>query len=296
MTAVDGIIILDKPAGISSHDAVQKLRKLSGTKRVGHLGTLDPLGTGVLPLVIGRATRLSRFFLNHDRAYEAVIRFGFATDTYDQEGKATSEPADIDLTVDKLEPLLDQFRGKFLQTPPSISAKKIDGVPAYKLARKNQPVELEPVEVEVYEFALLGVEGPCARVSVRCSAGTYVRSLAHELGRSVKVGAHVESLRRTAMGEFTLDQAHTVEELTVLRAGDRLEEALMTPECVLPEMPVERVDEITAARIAHGRDFRVSAFGGGKGSERIKAIDRDGKLVAIAEARMPLVYHPIVVF
>lgn len=289
-------MILDKPAGISSHDAVQKLRKLSGTKRVGHLGTLDPLGTGVLPLVIGRATRLSRFFLNHDRSYEAVIRFGFATDTYDREGKATSEPADIDLTVDTLEPLLDQFRGKFLQTPPSVSAKKVEGVPAYKLARKNQPVELQPVEVEVYKLELLGVEGPCARISVRCSAGTYVRSLAHDLGCCLKVGAHVESLRRTAMGEFTLDQAHSVEELTTLRAGGQLEEALVTPDCVLPEIPVERVDEITAARIAHGRDFRVSAFGGGRGAERIKAIDRDGKLVAIAEATMPLVYHPIVVF
>ena len=293
---MDGIIILDKPAGISSHDAVQKLRKISGVKRVGHLGTLDPLGTGVLPLVIGRATRLSRFFLNHDRAYEAVIRFGFATDSYDRDGTATTEPADVDLTADSLEPLLDQFRGRLRQTPPPISAKKIDGVPAYKLARKNRPVKLDPVEVEVYEFTLLDIDGPCARVRVRCSAGTYVRSLAHDIGGLLGPGAHVESLRRTAVGEFTLDQARTLEELGALRAEDRLDEALLRPECVLPEMPVEHVDEVTATRIAHGRDFRVSAFGGAKGSKRVKAIDRDGKLLAIAEAKMPLLYHPIVVF
>jgi tRNA pseudouridine55 synthase len=296
MTAMDGIIVLDKPPGISSHDAVQKLRKLSGIKRVGHLGTLDPLGTGVLPLVIGRATRLSRFFLKHDRTYEAVLRFGFATTTYDREGEKTTEPVETVLSAEELEPLLDEFRGRFLQTPPPVSAKKIEGVPAYKLARKNKPVELEAVEIEVYELSLLGVDGPCARIRVRCSAGTYVRSLAHDLGMRLGPGAHVESLRRTSMGEFTLDHAHTLEELEELRRGGRLDEALMRSEHVLPEMPTERIDEVTAALIAHGRDFRVSAFGGGKGSQRIKAVDRDGNLIAIAEAKMPLVYHPIVVF
>lgn len=296
MTAMDGIIVLDKPPGISSHDAVQKLRKLSGIKRVGHLGTLDPLGTGVLPLVIGRATRLSRFFLKHDRAYEAVLRFGFATTTYDREGEPTTQPVETELSADELEPLLDDFRGRFLQTPPAISAKKIDGVAAYKLARKNKPVELDPVEIEVYELSLLGVDGPHARIRVRCSAGTYVRSLAHDLGARLGPGAHVQSLRRTSMGEFTLDLAHTLEELEKLRSDGRLEEALMRSEHLLPEMPIERVDDVTATLIAHGRDFRVSAFGVGKGSQRIKAVDRDGHLIAIAEAKMPLVYHPIVVF
>jgi len=175
MTAMDGIIILDKPAGISSHDAVQRLRRVSGIKRVGHLGTLDPLGTGVLPMVLGRATRLSRFFLNHDRAYEATLRFGFATDTYDRDGKASTEAVDVELDADTLEPLLDEFRGKFEQMPPAVSAKKIDGVPAYKRARNNEVVELDPVEVDIYELTLLSVEGPLARVRVRCSAGTYVR-------------------------------------------------------------------------------------------------------------------------
>lgn len=293
---MDGVIILDKPAGISSHDAVQKLRKITGVKRIGHLGTLDPLGAGVLPMVLGRATRLARFFLNHDRVYEATLRFGFATDTYDREGKAITEPIEVNLEPDVLEPLLNEFRGKFEQAPPPVSAKKVDGVPAYKLARRNKPVELAPVEVEVYELALLGLDGPRAHIRVCCSAGTYMRSLAHDLGIRLGHGAHVESLRRTAMGEFTIEQAHTLDDLAVLRSEDRLEEALTTPDQLLPEMPIERVDEVTAAHIAHGRDFRVSAFGNGKGSKRIKAVNRDGKLVAIAEAKMPLLYHPIIVF
>ena len=296
MTAVDGVIILDKPAGISSHDAVQKLRKITGVKRIGHLGTLDPLGAGVLPMVLGRVTRLARFFLNHDRVYEATLRFGFATDTYDCEGKAITEPIEVNLEPDVLEPLLNEFRGKFEQAPPPVSAKKVDGVPAYKLARRNKPVELDPVEVEVYELALLSLDGPRAHIRVCCSAGTYMRSLAHDLGIRLGHGAHVESLRRTAMGEFTIEQAHTLDDLAALRTEDRLEEALTTPVQLLPEMPIERVDDVTAAHIAHGRDFHVSAFGNGKGSKRIKAVNRDGKLVAIAEAKMPLLYHPIIVF
>ena len=292
---MDGIIVLDKPRGISSHDAVQKLRRIAGIKRIGHLGTLDPIGTGVLPLVLGRATRLSRFFLNHDRSYEADIRFGFSTDTYDVCGQPTSEKQDVTLDCDQLEPLLAPFRGRFSQMPPPVSAKKIGGVPAYKLVRRNQPVELEAVEIEVYEFSLREVEGSLARVTVRCSAGTYLRSLAHELGQMLGTGAHVEALRRTAMGEFTLEMARTVEQLESLRQQDRLEEALLSLTQVLPEIPTERVDAATATQIGHGRDFRISPYGNRKGAKQVKAVDPQGRLVAIAEARLPLLYHPIVV-
>jgi tRNA pseudouridine55 synthase len=292
---MDGIIVLDKPRGISSHDAVQKLRRIAGIKRIGHLGTLDPIGTGVLPMVLGRATRLSRFFLNHDRSYEADIRFGFSTDTYDVCGQPTSEKQDVTLDCAQLEPLLAPFRGRFSQMPPPVSAKKIGGVPAYKLVRRNQPVELEAVEIEVYEFSLREVEGSLARVTVRCSAGTYLRSLAHELGQVLGTGAHVEALRRTAMGEFTLEMARTVEQLESLRQLDRLEEALLSLTQVLPEIPTERVDAATATQIGHGRDFRISPYGNRKGAKQVKAVDPQGRLVAIAEARLPLLYHPIVV-
>ncbi len=292
---MDGIIVLDKPRGISSHDAVQKLRRIAGIKRVGHLGTLDPIGTGVLPLVLGRATRLSRFFLNHDRCYEADIRFGFSTSTYDLCGAPTSEKQEVTLDRDRLESLIEPFRGRFSQLPPPVSAKKIGGVPAYKLARRNQPVELESVEIEVYEYTLREVEGSLARITVRCSAGTYVRSLAHELGQRLGTGAHVEALRRTAMGEFTIEAARTVEQLESLREQDRLGEALLPLTQVLPEIPTERVDAATAAQIGHGRDFRVSPYGNRQSATQVKAVDPQGRLVAIAEARLPLLYHPIVV-
>ena len=292
---MDGIVVLDKPRGISSHDAVQKVRRLLGTKRVGHLGTLDPIGTGVLPLVVGQATRLSQFFLRHERAYEAVIRFGFATDSYDADGEPITEPQEAAFNKEQIEAALASFRGPLQQTPPPVSAKKIGGVPAYKLARRNKPVRLEPVAVVVYELKLLAVEGDRARVFVRCSAGTYVRSLAHEVGAALGAGAHVAELRRTAMGEFTLEMARTLEELEALRAADRLVEALIPPDRVLPDIPAARVDEMTAMQIAHGRDFRISAFGAGKGAKQVKAIDPTGRLVAIGEVRLPLVYHPIVV-
>jgi len=292
---MDGIIVLDKPQGISSHDAVQKLRRIAGIRRIGHLGTLDPIGTGVLPLVLGRATRLSRFFLNHDRTYEADFRFGFSTDTYDACGEPTSEKQDVTLERDQLEELIAPFRGRLSQMPPPVSAKKIGGVPAYKLARKNKPVNLEAVEVEVHEFTLREVEGSLARVTVRCSAGTYLRSLAHELGQRLGVGAHVAALRRIAMGEFTIEVAHTIEQLESLRQQGRLEEALLALTEVLPEIPTERVDAATAAQIGHGRDFRVSPYGNRKGAKQVKAVDPQGRLVAIAEARLPLLYHPIVV-
>jgi len=292
---MDGVLILDKPVGISSHGAVQKLRRLTGIRRIGHLGTLDPLGTGVLPMIVGRATRLAQFFSHHERTYEAVIRFGFSTDSYDADGVATSEAQPITLSQEQLKDLLPRFTGKLMQTPPPISAKKIDGVPAYKLTRKNKPVRLEPVEIHVYEFELLAVRGDRAEVRVRCSTGTYMRSLAHELGQELAVGAHVESLRRTAMGEFTVENAHTLEELEGLRDQGNLEDAFLRAESLLPEIPVERVDDITAGRIAHGRDFRVSAFGNRQGAKLVKAIAPDGRLLAIAEAKLPLLYHPIVV-
>jgi tRNA pseudouridine55 synthase len=292
---MDGIIVLDKPRSISSHDAVQRLRRIAGIKRIGHLGTLDPIGTGVLPLVLGRATRLSQFFLHHDRTYDADIRFGFSTDTYDACGEPTSEKQEVALDAGQIEDLIAQFRGKLLQTPPPVSAKKVGGVPAYKLARKNKPVHLEPVEVNVYEFRLRGIEGSLARVTVRCSAGTYLRSLAHDMGQRLGVGAHVEGLRRTSMGEFTIGMAYTLEQLESLRQQGRLAEALLAPSQVLPEIPTERVDAATAAQIAHGRDFRVSPYGNRKGSKQVKAVDPQGRLVAIGEARLPLLYHPIVV-
>lgn len=292
---MDGILILDKPSGISSHGAVQHLRRLTGIQKIGHLGTLDPLGTGVLPMVVGRATRLARFFTHKERVYESVIRFGFSTDSYDADGEPTSAVTEVNINQNQLEHLLQQFQGHLMQLPPPISAKKIEGMRAYKLARKNQPVPLKPVEVEVYQFNLLNLEGSRARVRVKCSTGTYLRSLAHDLGCELGVGAHVQSLRRLAMGEFTIEDAYTIKELEKLKDENRLSEALLQPSTLLPDLPMERVDAATATRITHGCDFRVSAFGKVKSAKLLKAIAPDGRLIAIAEARLPLLYHPIVV-
>jgi tRNA pseudouridine55 synthase len=293
---MDGVVVVDKPRGISSHDAVQRLRRLLGTRRVGHLGTLDPLATGVLPLVVEKATRLAQFFLHHDRAYEASIRIGFATTTYDSEGDPTSEPQDVQLDEQAVALALDAFRGRFEQTPPPVSAKKISGVPAYKLARKNVEVTLDPVEVEVYELDLLEVECDTLRIRMRCSTGTYVRSLAHDLGKILGPGGHVTELRRTEVGELDLSMAHTFDDIERLKARGAIEDAFVDPASLLPEMPAQRVDEAAATHILHGRDFRVLAFPNGPGARRVKAIGPDGRLLAIGELRLPQTYHPIIVF
>ena len=202
---MNGIIVVDKPETWTSHDVVNRVRRLANTKKVGHLGTLDPIATGVLPLVIERATRLAQFYVRRDKLYEAVIRFGLSTDTYDRAGVPTSpqtQPPALDAAM--LEPYLQRFRGKFLQTPPPVSAKKVAGRPAYELARKNIAVELAPVEVQVYELTVMGIEGPDVRVRAFCSAGTYLRAIAHELGREIGCGAHLLQLRRTESGDFSL--------------------------------------------------------------------------------------------
>ncbi len=281
---------------MSSHDVVQRVRRISRIKRVGHLGTLDPLGTGVLPVVVGQATRLAQFFLQHDRGYEATIRCGFATSTYDREGEPATEPVSVALQPSELVDALAAFSGEILQTPPPISAKKIGGVPAYKLARTKQPVALAPVPIQFYELELLEVHRDSFRLRILCSAGTYVRSLAHDLGAKLGCGAHVAELRRTTMGEFDLSQARSLPELEELANEARLEEALVPARDLLPEMPVQYVDDTSAARISHGRDFRVASFPTATPAKRVKAVSHAGRLVAIGELRLPGLYHPIVVF
>ncbi len=293
---MNGIIVVDKPEGWTSHDVVNKMRRLANTKKVGHLGTLDPIATGVLPVVIERATRLAQFYVRRDKTYEAVIRFGFSTDTYDRAGVATSpETAPPVLDAATVEAWLQNFRGKFLQTPPPVSAKKVAGRPAYELARKNIAVELAPVEVQVYELKLLGIEGADVRVRAFCSAGTYLRGIAHELGLAAGCGAHLLQLRRTESGDFSLHQARTLEALQALSAEGRLSEALIPAAQLLPEFPSEFVDEITEGHIRQGRDFPVSPFRVQKGSRYVKAISRAGELVAIGEVKLPNLYHPAVV-
>ena len=312
----DGVIVVNKPTGWTSHDVVAKMRGIAGTRSVGHLGTLDPIATGVLPVMIGHATRLARYFDKSEKAYEAVIRFGFATTTYDREGEPATPAMEVSITADQIEACLVPLRGEIMQVPPPVSAKKINGVPAYKLARKNIPVDLAAVPVSIYELALEGAEGGLAgsdraggdraggdraggdraKLRVRCSAGTYIRSLAHELGKSLGCGAHVEVLVRSASGSFQLEQARTLEQLQLLKAEDRLQEALLPMAGLLPQFPTVFVDDLTATQIRQGRDFSVSAFRVNARSEHVKAVGPDGALVAIGRIVLPNVYHPEVVF
>ena len=292
---MDGAIVLDKPAGMTSFAAVRKIRRLVGGAKVGHLGTLDPAATGVLPIVVGRATRLARFYLDHRREYVARIRFGWSTSTYDAEGIHVGEARQVELDESALEAALEAFRGCVSQVPPPVSAKKVDGVRAYTLARKDEPVELEPALIEIHALELLEVDGPCATVRCLCSAGTYIRSLAHDLGAALGCGAHVCGLNRTKVGEFELGDAHSLQRLEEFQAQDRLEQAVRPPAELVPSIPVERVDAVTATRIRHGRDFGVSALGGCATARLVKAVDPQGHLLCVGEAVAPGWFHPVVV-
>jgi tRNA pseudouridine55 synthase len=274
---------------------VNKVRRFAGTKKVGHLGTLDPAATGVLPLVLGRATRLAQFYTRNDKVYEGVIHFGYSTDSYDGDGQPTSPAQDIVLDREQLEAALQKFRGRFAQVPPQVSAKKVAGRPAYEMARKQQPVELKPVDVEVYSLDILRMEGCEAAVRVHCSAGTYLRSIAHEAGQALGCGAFLKSLRRTASGDFKIEAARTLEQLAALAEAGRFEEAVIPAAELLPEIPAEMVDALTAGQIRNGRDFRISPFHARAPGRFVKAVNAEGQLVAIGEARLPHLYHPVLV-
>ena len=210
---MNGGLIIDKPAGLTSHDVVNRVRRILQQRSIGHLGTLDPMATGVLPLVTGTLTRLAQFYTQSEKTYEGTVRFGFATDTYDAEGEPTTAPQPVSLNAEKVEALAARFRGLIEQTPPPFSAKKINGVPAYKLARQQKEVVLKPVQIEIKEFVILGVDVDRVRFRARVASGTYMRSIAHEMGRELGCGAHLELLRRTSVAEFALADAHTLEQL-----------------------------------------------------------------------------------
>lgn len=309
----DGALLVNKPQGRTSHDVVEAVRRMVGFRQIGHLGTLDPLATGVLALLLGRATRLAQFYAGRRKRYSCTVRFGFATDTYDADGEALGSDSAPQLTREALEPLAARLVGRFEQIPPPFSAKKVHGRPAHELARKKKAVELKPVEVEVYEFRLTGVEGNLARFEIECGAGTYIRSLAHELGRRHGSGAHLAEIVRTAVGEFTLDRAATLEELSAAAKSGRLADWTIPLERLLPELPRATVLPIVERRVRHGARFNVQLAqiqpgqvavpqgatteldSGGWKPARLRVFNQQEKLIAIAEAVVPRTYQPVVV-
>ena len=249
---MNGLLIVNKPAGMTSHDVVARVRKLTGESSVGHLGTLDPMATGVLPLLLGRFTRLAQFFKQDTKRYTGTIRFGFATDTYDADGEAVGECVNPDLTLEEIRSVAKKFLGEIDQVPPPYSAKKSQGVPAYKLARQGKPVHLRPVRIEIRQFEISAYDAPNAPFAVEVSSGSYIRSIAHEMGQLAGCGAHLGSLCRVQAGEFTLEQAATLDEIAAWQKEDSLVERLPHPRCVLPQMPSVTVDENTATRLKNG--------------------------------------------
>lgn len=304
---MDGVVVVDKPEGLTSHDVVSAARRLLGEKRIGHTGTLDPLATGVLALVCGRATRLVRFLSASDKEYDATIRFGLATDTYDITGEETSRTGDAP-GRDALLRALDELTGEYLQMPPAFSAKKVGGRRAYEFARKAEPVELTAVPVRVSGVTLKALEGDTATVSLTCTAGFYVRAFAHSLGEIVRTGACLAALRRTRSGEFRLDGAVSLEDLrrddrredrSTLLQADRLASWLIPMEQLLPALPAVRLTGEGLIRVSHGRAIEASDLaetapkGGG---EWVRLLDPGGALVALATpGATPGSLHPSVV-
>jgi tRNA pseudouridine55 synthase len=254
----DGALVINKPKGKTSHDVVDAVRHLAGFRQIGHLGTLDPLATGVLVLLLGRATRLVQFYNGRRKRYTAGFRFGFGTDTYDSEGEAQAPDTKPMLDAAMLQKLAAERIGRFEQVPPSFSAKKVHGRPAYELARKKQPVELKPVEVELFEFKLIETEGSIARFVIECSSGTYIRSLAHEMGQELGCGAHLAEISRTAVGEFSLEQAIPLEELAEAKRAGKFADCLIRLENLLPNFPRTNVLPVIEKRVRHGSKFNIS--------------------------------------
>jgi tRNA pseudouridine55 synthase len=294
---VNGVLIIDKSSGLTSHDVVHQARRILGQRSVGHLGTLDPMATGVLPLVIGSFTRLAQFYLSSEKTYEGTIRFGFSTDTYDAEGEPTSAPTNPALSREEVESAAGKFRGVISQTPPPFSAKKIKGVPAYKLARKQQEVRLEPVQVEIKEFEILSIEADRAAFRARVGSGTYIRSVAHDMGQALGCGAHLESLRRTSVAEFTLAEAHTLEELAGKQDGSfRISESLdsyaIHPRKLLPAFPSVTADEMATAHIRSGRTVNLPEL---SRARQVKVFSGQHDLIAIATRVAGTLFHPKIV-
>lgn len=300
---MNGVLIIDKPAGLTSHDVVNRVRRILGIKSVGHLGTLDPSATGVLPVVVGSFTRLAQFYLHAEKRYEGVIRFGFATSTYDADGDPTTQQQNVVLNVEQMRAIALDFQGVLQQTPPPFSSKKIAGVPAYKLARRRAEVALKPVEVEVKEFEILDAAGDRASFRAWVGSGTYMRSIAHEMGTKLGCGAHLAELRRTAVADFVVEEAHTLEDLESLtlesldgqssgRQGS-LENVFVHPRKLLPQIPCVTATEEAAGSIRTGRAVNLPEI---SRAPLVKVFVGQRELIAIGERIAGTLFHPKIVF
>jgi tRNA pseudouridine55 synthase len=282
-----GVLVVDKPEGPTSHDVVALARRLLRTRQVGHTGTLDPMATGVLVLCLGRATRLARFLTGQDKTYRGTLRLGLETDTLDRTGRPAGPERPVEASLEQIAAAMEELTGALWQTPPRFSAKRVDGVRAHRLARAGRPGQPRPVQVVVDTFSCLGVDGAEVEFEVRCSAGTYVRSLAAELGRALGCGAHLTALRRTVSGEFDLHDALSLDQMEQLAATGTVWDRLIPPSGLELGLPAVTAREEALDRLAHGGRLEASDLedtlpGLGEGG-LIRILSADGSLLAVGE-------------
>ncbi len=286
---MDGLLLVDKPSRCTSHDVVLRLRKALAERRIGHAGTLDPDATGLLLVLVGQATRFFPYLAGEDKTYRGTIRLGFATDTYDASGRPASAEAGVLPSREEIAAAMRRFEGEILQTPPPYSAKKVRGTAMHKLARAGRVVEPNPVAVRVQAFTLLDWTPPLAAFEARSSAGTYIRALAHDLGRTLGCGGHIQSLRRTAAGTFAVEAAHSLDAVEAAAAQGRAERLMIPLEELLPGVPTVTLRPEATAWAASGSplsESHVEAAGGAvlerPDSSIVRVLDPSGKLFALA--------------
>ena len=293
---MNGVLIIDKPAGMTSHDVVTRVRKIIGERRVGHTGTLDPFATGVLVVLVGRATRIAQFLSGAEKEYEATVRLGYATDTGDRTGAPVeselhAKPQSTQgLRKAEIEAAVASFRGEIEQLPPMYSAKKVAGRKLYEHARRGEEIERSPVRVTIHEFELLSDELSASedgsidfRVRVICSAGTYIRTLAEDLGQKLGVGAHLAELRRTRAGRFKIEESSTLENLAEIFERKAISDALISPHHALSDLPVVELDEDNLRRTLHGLDVPLNDNDWSLSEGDPVRLSKDNQLIAIGK-------------
>ncbi len=280
---MNGVLIVDKPGGWTSHDVVQKVRGILREKKIGHTGTLDPLATGVLVLCIGKATRIIRYLESDDKEYTAELMLGTITETQDSEGRVLEKRAYAIPTAERVKEVLDQFRGTVFQRPPAYSALKVSGVPSYRLARAGTLTEHEERSVTIHAIELLGYHDPLVRFSVACSKGTYVRTLSADIGERLGPGAHLTALVRTRAGRFRLEEAHSLDRVVQAAAADQTSSIMLSLRDALATLPEVAVDGPDAARVVHGNAIPLPASHSPRDlPRRVRIAKQDGTLVAVA--------------
>ncbi len=278
--AISGVLVLDKPVGMTSHDVVQAIRTGTGIRRAGHTGTLDPRASGVLVILIGPAVRLSEYVSASDKRYQAIVRLGSSTDTFDADGRFVRSEQPVNITEEQFEQTLKQFEGEIIQTPPPYSAVKVQGRKAYEMARQGEEVELEPRKIQVYHLEVLEWAPPEVVIDVHCSSGTYVRSLANDMGTALGCGAYLVGLRRTKSGRFSLRDAVPLRKLQeAFHAGNWYQYLIPAAEA-LADWPAVELDPDEVEEVRHGHRVKAAE---GEQPKMVRGVSTQGELVALME-------------